>query len=68
MRWYWKVRIYSPNGQYAFAEIVTDRILSDIDAIQDAYKQLTGCKMLLESMSETSFKQENGFAIIWSER
>ena len=67
MNWYWKVRIYSPNGQYAFAEIMTERRLEQIDAVQDAYKQLTGCRMLLEGMSETSFKQENGFSVIWKE-
>lgn len=67
MKWYWKVRIYSTDGQYAFAEIVTDRILQQIDSIQDAYRQLTGCKMLLEGMSETTFKQDNGFHIIWKQ-
>lgn len=68
MKWYWKVRIYSINGQYAFAEITTERNLEQIVAIQDAYKQLTGCKMLLEGMNEASFKQENGFLVIWQER
>lgn len=68
MKWFWKVRIYSPNGQYAFAEIETNRDLKEIDAIQDAYKQLTNCKMLLEGISERSFKQENGFPIIWGQR
>lgn len=65
MKWFWKVRIYSPNGQYAFAEITTNQKLVEIDAIQDAYQELTGCRMLLEGMAERSFKQENGFHLIW---
>lgn len=68
MNWFWKVRIYSPNGQYAFAEIKTNRILSEIDAIQNAYQQLTGCKMLLEGMAESASKQENGFHVIWGQK
>lgn len=68
MKWYWKVRIYSSNGQYAFAVIETDRCLSSIDAVQDAYRQLTGARMLIEGMCDTPFKQENGFHIIWSEK
>lgn len=70
MQWYWKVKIYSPNGQYAFSEIITVRDdLSLISSIQDAYMQLTGCKMILEGMAGQSFKQEkNGFHIIWREK
>jgi len=68
MKWYWKVRIYSTSGQYAFSEISTNRDLREIDAICDAYQQLTGAKMLLEGMAEKPFAQENGFHVIWSER
>lgn len=69
MKWFWKVRIYSINDQYAFAEITTNRgWLAEIDAIQDAYQELTGCRMLLEGMAEQSFKQENCFHVIWGQK
>lgn len=69
MHWYWKVRIYAPDGNYAFAEIKTERTLDAIDAVQDAYLALTGCKMLLEGMSDIPFKKDggglDGFHLLW---
>lgn len=53
MKWYWKVRIYNRTGQYAQACVETEREIFAIDRIQDFYKDLTGCKMLLEGMSES---------------
>ena len=68
MKWFWKVRIYTPNGQYAYTEIITDRDLQQINAIQNAYEQLTSCKMLLEEMSTTPFNLKDGFNIVWGEK
>lgn len=71
MNWYWKVRIYRPDGQYAHAEIKTERTTKDIDTIQDFYQDLTKCRMLLEGMSEVSFNIENissAFASLWSSK
>jgi hypothetical protein len=59
MRWYWKVRIYRDDGHYYFGEIITERRLDAIDTIQDFYLAMTGCKMLLEGMSESSFGIES---------
>lgn len=53
MHWYWKVRIYNKKGTYWHAQIITARELKEIDAMQDFYFTLTGCKMLIEGMSET---------------
>lgn len=53
--WYWKVRIYRPDGHYGITQVKTDRVLSDIDVIQDFYFALVGAKMLLEGMSEQPF-------------
>lgn len=55
MKWHWKVRLYRDNGDYYFANVETDRDLREIDTIQDFYKAMTGCTMLLEGMSETPF-------------
>ena len=55
MHWYWKVRLYASSGMYVQGQLKTNRVLFEIDTIQDFYKDLTGCKMLLEGMSETSF-------------
>jgi hypothetical protein len=52
MNWYWKVRIYDSAGGYWHAEVKTIRDLNEINTIQDFYKELTGCKMLLEGMSD----------------
>jgi hypothetical protein len=54
MNWFWRVRIYNRAGDYWHGEIVTSRDLREIDIIQDFYKTLTGCKMLLEGMRETA--------------
>lgn len=51
MKWYWTVRIYRSDGQYANAVVETDRVLNDIDVVQEFYLKLTGCKMLLEGMN-----------------
>ena len=52
MKWYWKVRIYRPDGQYCQGVIETDRVLMEIDLIKDFYEEMTGCKMLLEGMAD----------------
>jgi len=52
MNWYWRVRIYNKAGQYWHGQIITGRNLKEIDGIQDFYGVLTGCRMLLEGMSE----------------
>jgi hypothetical protein len=57
MQWFWKVRIYSPKGDYSIVEVITTRDLHQIDLMQDFYSTLTGCKMLLEGMSE--YRYEN---------
>lgn len=74
MNWYWKVRIYNTQGQYGVGWLKTGRDLREIDTIQDAYFTLTGCKMLLEGMSEEPMNSplltpiDNAFAIIWTSR
>jgi len=52
MNWYWTVRIYRPDGNYSHVVVKTGRDLREIDTIEDFYRHLTGCKMLLEGMSE----------------
>lgn len=56
MHWWWHVRIYNKAGNYWHGQICTDRNLREIDAIQEFYHTLTGCKMLLEGMSEREFE------------
>lgn len=42
-------------------QVETDRgCLHEIDVIQDFYFMLTGCKMMLEGMSETPFFDKYG--------
>lgn len=53
MHWYWKVRIYNLDGNYCHAVVRTERNTQHIDTIQDFYFDMTGCKMLLEGMSES---------------
>lgn len=53
MNWFWKVRIYDRDGHYWHGQIETGRDLAEIDAIQDFYKSLTGCKMLIEGMRDS---------------
>ncbi len=55
MMWHWKVRIHNATGRYWHGQIQTGRDLREIDGIQDFYFALTGCKMLLEGMSEAPF-------------
>jgi len=55
MKWFWKVRIYRTDGIYWHANVETERNLSQIDAIQDFYESMTGCKMLLEGMGDMPF-------------
>jgi len=55
MKWYWKVRLCNPRGDYAHCEIVTDRNLIEIDVIQDFYRQLTGRRMILGGFQEQSY-------------
>lgn len=52
MMWFWRVRIYNDDGDYWHAQVATGRNLSEIDGMQEFYNTLTGCKMLLEGMSE----------------
>jgi hypothetical protein len=54
MKWYWKVRLYRPNGGYWYAQVITGENLEEINIIQDFYNDLTGCRMLLEGMSKNS--------------
>lgn len=72
MNWFWKVRIYNNGGCYGHAQIITGRALREIDTIQDFYKTLTGCKMLLEGMSEHEFEGVNTiqktFDVLWESR
>jgi hypothetical protein len=57
MKWYWKARIYHPDsGHYGICQFETERVLNDIDVVQDFYFVLTGAKMLLEGMSEQPFE------------
>lgn len=56
MNWYWRVRIYNTESNYFYCQIMTDRVLSQIEAIQDFYATMTGCKILLEGMSERPFE------------
>jgi len=70
VNWFWKVRIYNTAGNYWHGQIKTGRDLKEIDAIEDAYKLLTGCKMLLEGMSESEFagvsQIQESFAGLWA--
>ncbi len=70
MNWFWKVRLYRPDGFYWYSQIKTGRKLREIDHIQDFYKALTGCKMLTEGMSDVPFKNIDeigvAFAELWS--
>lgn len=52
MHWFWQVRIHNDNGDYCTIFVKTGRNLDEINAIQDFYLEMTGCRMLLEGMSE----------------
>ncbi len=55
MKWYWRVRMQSAKGTYCIVQIETAQNLDHISVIQDFYHSLTGCKMILEGMSETPY-------------
>lgn len=66
---YWHVRIYHKSGQYAHTQIKTGDNTHEIDAIQDFYKELTGCRMLLEGMQTSEFNTislNDAFNMLWS--
>lgn len=70
MKWHWKVRIYNTRGSYGIGQIALDRKLELIDSLhQDAYEAMTGCRMLLEGMSEQPYdgvcELSTAFAAIW---
>jgi len=71
MKLYWKVRLYNSTGEYRHAMIETDRDLNGINCAQDFYKDLTGCKMLPEGVSETPYdlpSLSETFAAMWAPR
>lgn len=72
MNWWWKVRIHDSKGNYWYGQVCTARDLKEIDAIQDFYFVLTGCKLLLEGMSETEFEGvdliQDAFKGLWKEK
>ncbi len=68
MKWYWKVRLYHPGGHYAIGQISTGEGTREIDAYTDFYHQLTGCKAILEGMSQQAYvclSIQDAFATIW---
>jgi len=69
MNWHWKVRLIGKTGQYNICQLPTGRNLSEIDAFQDFYLRLTGCKMLLEGMSEREYPDipliSHSFQVLW---
>lgn len=71
MNWHWKVRIHNASGHYGMAQFSTGRELRCVDEAQDFYFTLTGCKMLLEGMSEHPFENVPDlcevFNILWKE-
>lgn len=56
MKYWWKIRIYNGLGQYAISQIETEEGTSEIDAYMDFYKALTGCRIMLEGMSQTKYE------------
>ena len=52
MSWFWRARIYNDDSHYWHCQIETERNLREIASIQEFYQKLTGCKMVLEGMSE----------------
>lgn len=69
MKWWWHVRIYNKAGNYWHGQLCTGRDLKEIDAIQDFYFDLTGCKMLIEGMRNIEFEDitpiQDSFAGLW---
>lgn len=72
MMWYWRVRIHDKAGNYWHGQIATGRNLQEIDGIQDFYAILTGCKMLLEGMSDREDPNlaliQDAFEGLWCQR
>jgi hypothetical protein len=71
MNWYWRVRIYNAKGNYGGTEIMTAQNLTEIATIKEFYETLTGCKMLIEGMSQkesTISRLENVFRTLWTEK
>lgn len=69
MKWFWMVRVHNRDGMYWHGQIETGRELREIDTIADFYFALTGCKMLIEGMSEVAFVNisaiGDAFAGLW---
>jgi hypothetical protein len=70
MNWYWRVRIYKLNGDYAICQVETPRDLQCIKLIADVYETMTGCRMLIEGMAETKDEQKmslgDAFKSLWN--
>lgn len=69
MKWYWKVRLYSPTGNYNTACAKTQPTLCEIAVVQSVYETLTGCKMVIEGMSEEPYDAptlKDAFAATWT--
>lgn len=71
MKWHWKIRIYNNKGHYCIGQIATDCNLDLIDNIQDFYEGMTGCRMILEGMSEQPYdgvsELSHVFHCIWQD-
>lgn len=69
MNWYWRARMYDTEGSYLICQIKTGRQSTQFDAIQDFYANVTGCKILLEGMSdrphEGVIEVREAFARLW---
>lgn len=72
MLWYWRARMYRPNGDYYTCQIPTAQNLNDIKIIQAFYTSTTGCQLLLEGMtSEPTHNIANpleAFTNLWKGR
>ena len=69
MNWFWRVRIYNSDDHYWRCQIETKNDLREIACIQEFYWKLTGCKMVLEGMSEKANSElataHGAFAGLW---
>lgn len=70
MKWYWEVRLYAPDGHYGHAVVATERQLVEIDIMQGVYRELTGCEMVIEGMSNSPPTEQvltlnECFTLIW---
>lgn len=71
MKFWWKIRIYNEAGQYGICQIETIEGTNEIDAYQDFYFRLTGCKLLLEGMSQVPFQclsLGEAFKMLWEDK